>query len=393
LANIVDKPQDSLLLETAWSDTLCILMRGRACTILVPCLCLLLASCATIGPPLPPSLELPKPPSDLRAIRKADTVVLSWTVPTVTSDRLASRHPGATRICRGLEPVLTKCGTPVGETAPAPPLSAPKSSGKKSETKILAIQTTHTDILPKQLEKDNPLGFVTYAVEALNRNGRSAGLSNQVQVPLAETLPPPHDFSAEVTGKGVVLTGTGGPVATHPMVRYVYRIYRRPEGSPQQILVGQVPDTGEGTFTFTDPSIEWEKTYEYRANVATVVARPGQPDAQVEGEDTPDVKVFTHDIYPPAVPSGLQAVFSGPGQPPFIDLIWAPVTDLDFTGYNVYRHEPGSPPEKMNTEPLKTPTYRDSAVFPGKTYSYSVSSVDLRGNESARSEEASERVP
>jgi len=154
-----------------------------------------------------------------------------------------------------------------------------------------------------------------------------------------------------------------------------------------------VPDNGEATFTFTDPSIEWEKTYEYHANIATVIARPSQPEAQVEGEDTPDVRVFTHDIYPPAVPSGLQAVFSGPGQLPFIDLIWAPVTDLDFAGYNVYRHEPGSPPEKINTEPLKTPTYRDAAVSSGKTYSYSVSSVDSRANESVRSEEASERVP
>jgi hypothetical protein len=327
-------------------------------------------------------------------VRKADKVVLSWTIPKATTDRLTSRHPGATRICRGLEPVLTKCGTPVGETPPMPPPSPPsKSSGKKSETKILAIQATHTDTLPKQLEKDNPLGFVTYAVEALNKNGRSAGLSNQVQVPLADTLLPPHDFAAQVTGQGVVLTGTGEPIAPHPMLRYVYRIYRRPEGGPQQILVGQVPVSGETTFTFTDPGIEWEKTYGYHANIATVIARAGQPEAQVEGEDTPDVKVFTHDIYPPAVPSGLQAVFSGPGQSPFIDLIWAPVTELDFSGYNVYRHEPGTPPEKLNTEPLKTPMYRDAAVASGKTYSYSVSSVDVRGNESARSEEARERVP
>jgi hypothetical protein len=372
-------------------------MRGRACTILIFGLCLLLTACATIGSPLPPSLELPKPPADLRAARKADKVVLNWTVPTATTDRLTIRHPGETRICRGIEPLLTKCDTPVAETPAVPvPLGPSKSSGKKagkSEKKVPAIPATYTDTLPRRLESDNPLGFVTYAVEALNKNGRSAGLSNQVQVPLAETLPPPHDFATEVTGRGVVLTGTGEPFAPHPQVRYVYHIYRRPEGSPQQIFVGQVPISGEAAFTFTDPSIEWEKAYVYHANIATVVARPGQPEAQVEGEDTPEVKVFTHDVYPPAVPSGLQAVFSGPGQSPFIDLIWAPVTDLDFAGYNVYRHEPGSPPEKLNAEPLKTPTYRDAAVDSGKAYSYSVSSIDLRGNESARSEEASERVP
>ena len=113
----------------------------------------------------------------------------------------------------------------------------------------------------------------------------------------------------------------------------------------------------------------------------------------MEGDDTPEVKVFAHDIFPPAVPAGLQAVFSGPGQQAFIDLIWAPVADADLEGYNLYRHEEGAAAVKLNSEPVKTPAYRDAQVMAGKTYFYSVSAVDQRGNESARSEEASERVP
>ena len=38
-------------------------------------------------------------------------------------------------------------------------------------------------------------------------------------------------------------------------------------------------------------------------------------------------------------------------------------------------------------------TYRDAQVVSGRTYFYSVSAMDQRGNESARSEEASERAP
>ena len=113
----------------------------------------------------------------------------------------------------------------------------------------------------------------------------------------------------------------------------------------------------------------------------------------LDGDDTPDVKVLAHDVFPPAVPSGLQAAFSGPGQEAFIDLIWAPDTDADLNGYNVYRHEEGAAPVKVNAELVKTPAYRDAAVRPGKHYFYSVSAVDLRGNESARSEETSESVP
>jgi len=73
-------------------------------------------------------------------------------------------------------------------------------------------------------------------------------------------------------------------------------------------------------------------------------------------------------------------------------LVWAPVTDVDLDGYNVYRRQEGSA-VKINAEPLKTPAYRDVSVASGKKYLYSVSAVDVRGNESAHSEEAGESVP
>jgi hypothetical protein len=244
------------------------------------------------------------------------------------------------------------------------------------------------------LQRDDPSASATYAVEVLNAGGRGAGLSNQVRVSLVRTLPPPRDFAARVTGQGVVLTWTNDvPPAHSPATHYVDRVYRRAEGNAQTILVGEVPAGSERTLTLTDSGIEWEKTYEYLAETVTVIAPEGKPAVQVEGDDTPEVKVFAHDVFPPAVPSGLQAVSSGPGQKTFVDLVWAPASDVDLDGYNVYRHEEGSDPVKLNVQPLKTPAYRDSNVASGKTYFYSVSSVDVRGNESARSEEASETVP
>ena len=378
----------------------------------------MLASCASVGPPLPPSLELPKPPTDLGALRKGDRVLLTWTVPSVTTDRQRVRRPGPTWICRALDPILSQCGTPVGETSPLPNIVATKDSGGKK------VSASYTDVLPAQLEASTPPGFVTYAVEALNRNRRGAGLSNQVHVSTAPTLPPPEGFRAEVTKEGVELgwTQPSLPVKSVGPVAYRLRFYRRPEGSQASISLGEqdyasgVRDPAEAvsqdqksgeevlssgaeqpqsasTGKFLDQSIEWEKTYYYRATVVTVVTQAGQLPAQVEGDDTPEVQVLAHDIFPPTVPSGVQAVFSGPGQQAFIDLIWAPVTDADLAGYNVYRHEPGSPPEKLNSDLVKAPAYRDMKVVQGRTYIYSVSAVDVRGNESARSEEASESVP
>jgi fibronectin type 3 domain-containing protein len=86
-------------------------------------------------------------------------------------------------------------------------------------------------------------------------------------------------------------------------------------------------------------------------------------------------------------------VFSGPGQKAFIDLVWAPVADVDLGGYNVYRREAGTAAVKVNVALVKMPAFRDGNVMAGKDYSYSVSAVDVRGNESARSEEAGEAVP
>jgi len=378
----------------------------------------MLASCASVGPPLPPSLELPKPPSDLGAQRKGDRVFLTWTVPSGTTDRQRVRRPGPTWICRGLDPILSQCGSPVGETSPLPNIVATKDAAAKKAS------ASYTDVLPAQLEVSTSAGFVTYAVEALNRNRRGAGLSNQVHVTTAPTLPPPEGFRAEVTKEGMELRWIQPSLPVKPVgpVAYRLRFYRRAEGSQASISLGE-QDYGTGVRDLTDAvsegqkggeeilssgeeqprsasmgkfldqSVEWEKTYYYRAAVVTVVNEAGTLAAQVEGDDTPEVKVLAHDIFPPTVPSGLQAVFSGPGQQAFIDLIWAPVTDADLAGYNVYRHEPGSTPEKMNSDLVKAPAYRDMKVVQARTYIYSVSAVDVRGNESARSEEASESVP
>jgi hypothetical protein len=348
-----------------------------------------LTGCASIGPPLPPSLELPKAPSDLRAARKGDRVTLTWTIPARTTDRQRVRYLGNSRVCRGLEPTLKSCGSAVGEVPPP----ADFAETNKSSTKKLTA--SFTDTLGFDFELHNSLGSATYAVEVLNRDGRGAGLSNQVHVPVAPALPAPKDFSAQVSAQGVVLTWTGAPLSIplpNPM-RRSYRVYRRVEGGQQKILVGEQEAGSGGHQSVTDQSFEWEKSYYYHAETLTVISQAGKPDISIEGDDTPEVKVFAHDVFPPAVPSGLQAVYSGPGQQLFIDLIWAPVSDADIGGYNVYRHSQGSPAVKVNQQPVKIPAFRDLEVVAGKTYFYSVSAVDLRGNESGRSEEASESVP
>jgi len=157
-------------------------------------------------------------------------------------------------------------------------------------------------------------------------------------------------------------------------------------------MAGEVP-ISEPCCKMVDSNIEWEKTYGYRVGAVTILALADKPPLEVAGEDSSEIKVFADDIFPPAIPTGLQAVFSGPGQQPFVDLVWAPDSDADLAGYNIYRREDNGASEKLNADLVKTPAYRDARVSAGRTYLYSVSAVDARGNESQRSEEASEMVP
>jgi len=350
-----------------------------------------LTACGVPGVPKPPSLNLPQPVTDLRAIRKGDKVFLAWTVPTETTDGQTLRSLGDTRVCRRSEAPPSDCASPVGTVVPPQPTA---TSQQKNTAASTHAQATYTDQLPVTLLQDDPAGEIFYAVSAPNQRGRSAGLSNQVDVPAAIALPPPSDFRAQVTPDGVLLSWTGKPhSAETQQLHHVYRVYRREEGTNVDAKVGEMPLGILRTYLLLDHSFEWEKTYEYRATVVAQIHAHGQPETQFEGDDTSPVRVFAHDIFPPAVPTGLQAVFSGPGQQPFIDLIWAPDVDADLAGYNIYRREVDSEPQKINSEVVKAPAFRDTKITAGHTYFYSVSAIDVRGNESARSAEASESVP
>lgn len=345
----------------------------------------MLTACATMGPPQPPSLRLPQPPSDLRASRKGDHVTLRWTLPNRTTDRETIRSLGPTRICRGVGK-LKDCGTPVGKASPFSKLPTTNSPRRP--------EGSFEDVLPASIKSDSPDAFVTYAVEVLNQDGHGAGLSNQVRVPLAHTLPPPLNFEAQLVPEGVQLSwSASASPSPQAGVHYIYRVYRYGIGNNERILVGELPLGNEQGYLLTDSTIEWEKTYEYRAQTVTLIDVPSKPQLEVEGDDTAAVKIFANDVFPPAVPTSLQAVFSGPGQQAFIDLVWAPVTDADLAGYNIYRSEDGATFAKINSELVRAPAYRDTNVQSSKRYTYAVTSVDLRGNESARSEPASESVP
>jgi hypothetical protein len=337
-----------------------------------------LASCGQPGAPIAPSLELPRAVEDLSATRKGDKVTLRWTPPNRFTDGRMVRRVGPTHICRSTDSAPPTTCTVAATVPPLP------DEPKKKKVEHVAFE--FEDSLPQGLGDSSPTGYVNYGVEVLNTHGRSVGLSNQVKISTAPALLPPSDLKIQLGDEGVTLTWGAGNFPDLPELAFVYQISRKGESGE----FTPIATVSSAQLSYVDTSVEWEKKSQYRVAVMTE-SRDGK--LLVEGMDSAPLEVFAHDVFPPAAPREIQAVFSGPGQQTFIDLSWTPGSEQDLAGYNVYRSEDGAPPEKINPQLVTSPAFRDEKVVAGKTYAYMVTAVDARGNESVKSGEASEKVP
>jgi len=340
--------------------------------------------CAAPGAPQPPSLRLPMAVDDLSAIRKGNRVILTWSAPTETTDHQTMRWPTTTRICRVLNRFpVNECGEVVKELK-SNELASTTPGARKP---VVSFE----DVLPTTLIGSQ--NQATYAIEVMNQRGHSAGLSNQVRTPLVPTAPPPADFRATVDSQGPLLQWDAkAGLANAPDTTYRLRIYRRMHGKNDFALSSeQAYRVGEDEAR--DSNFEWEQEYDYKIAAVTVLSAPKRAEVEVEGDDSDVVHVVVHDVFPPAVPTGLQAVFSSVGQKPFIDLTWAPDTESDLAGYVVYRRTAESEFVAVSTATIKAPAWRDVDVHPGQKYYYTVAAVDQRGNQSAQSAPAEESVP
>ena len=141
----------------------------------------------------------------------------------------------------------------------------------------------------------------------------------------------------------------------------------------------------DNTVFWSDRNLRYGQVYAYR--VRTISARGGLSPLSDE--------VFATPLLSLTIPRGLSAR----GFDSSIQLSWAPVTTrMDgsrykgFVGYNIYRGAEKGMHENLplNKEPLRTNSYKDTAVANDRTYYYVVRSVDspaLPWKESLDSEE------
>jgi hypothetical protein len=341
------------------------------------------------GAPLPPSLNLPDPVTNLVATRTGNQVSLAWTMPRKNTDKLLLEGNVQVHVCRR-EGAAGSC-TPAGELE-----VAPGAEGAFSETLNSALATG----TPRAL---------TYSVELRNRKDRSAGLSNAAVVLAGGAPEPVAGLDAKVRKEGVVLRWNA---AAQESAASAIRLERKlltplaaksaqgplaPPAEPveRKLLVEASGEAGRVPDRAMDKDIRFGETYEYRAQRVARVNVDGQT-VELDGPLSAPVRVEVADVFPPAVLAGLAAVaiVGENGAEPAIDLSWQPDTEVDLVGYIVYRREGDGDWQRISpAQPVVGLSFHDAHVQAGHTYSYAVSAIDQGGHESGRSEEAEETVP
>jgi len=287
----------------------------------------LLSACGYVGPPMPPTLDIPVTITDFRAWEYGDNIELAFTLPDKTTENLdlTSFRSIELRIGEN-QPVVLPMAKPGPVTSQVP---AQMWIGK---TIVLAVRATG----PK---------------------GKPSAWSNPVSLMVIQPLAMPSMAKLQNVQKGVELTWSG----TGPR----YRIFRAEgSGQPQQLADSDVPQYLDDTTVFGT---------RYRYQVQAIAA-----DNQWSVLSEP-VEITPVDTFAPGVPEGLSAVPT----PQSIELAWTRNTETDFQGYNIYRSVDNGPFQKIAAL-TEAPTFSDSMIEAGKRYRYTVSAVDLTGNESAR---------
>lgn len=335
------------------------------------CLPLMMAlGCGMVAVPQPPSLKLPEPVTDLTAQRAGNHVTLRWTMPKRATDKVLLVGKQKAEVCRkaGSEPCVR-----VGNPAFAPDVSA-----------------SFVDPLPAALASGaaRPLA---YTVRLENRLGRDAGPSNAAVTAAGAAPPRIADLRARAQADGIVLTWT--PTGREETIR-IHRVSIEKKGPGKAAVPAaqtlEFAGVDEGRVLDRDAALD--HTYTYTVQRVAKLTLQGQ---QVEVASAPSdsMTINARDLFPPAVPSGLEVVADPDAHA--IDLSWQPDTEADLAGYRVYRREAGlnAAPVLVSGAAEPAASFRDATAQAGHRYEYSVSAVDRDGNESSRSVEVEESLP
>jgi hypothetical protein len=289
-----------------------------------------------------PALNIPNRIIDLSVVERGANLEVNFTVPPLTTEGLAVKTIGAIDLRVGptpAEPFKVEQWADGAKRIDVPPPAKPEA--------------VHASIpLAGLVGKE-----VIVAVRLANSKGRVSEWSNRATIQVAPPIDTPADFTATAVAQGVLLKWKGAGTQ--------FRIYRDTEKEPQPTLLTTTAD-----HDYLDTTTSYGIKYEYfvQGTIADVESDPAGP------------KTITPvDVFPPAVPAGLEAT-AGLNA---IELAWERNTEPDFKGYRIFRSTAGAPFE-MIAEGIESPNYSDKKVESGKKYRYAIEAIDQAGNASAK---------
>lgn len=301
-----------------------------------------LAGCGYVGDPLPPALNLAMKIEDLRVVEYGDRLVIDFTIPALTTDRLPLQK------VREVDLRVGKTGSPFNESQWA------------EGAKVVPVAKTE----PGRVQAEVPITAwvdqdIVIGVRVVNTKGKASQWSNLAVLKVVAALPKPVQVKAEPDPTGVKLTWSSALPK--------FRVFRHLEGADDAPAIVGTPETT----SFVDTAAEFGKRYEYMVQAVGPTAESVLSDP---------VAITPRDIFPPAVPTGI----SGGPAVGSIELVWERNTEPDLKGYRIYRAAEGRDFERI-AEFVEAPAYSDKQVESGKKYRYAITALDQTGNESAQS--------
>jgi len=397
-------------------------------------------ACGKSGPPLPPLVRQPAPPTELAAVRRGDSVDVRFLVPSANTDgsrpanlqrvevyaytgpanltddqiaRLGARV-GSVDVKAPRDPNATvDPGEPIGDVPP------PEGPGLDQG----AVATLREAIgASAMIAVELPLGRGRSALETgvvalagppplpptrfyvgvgITTRGRRGPFSARAEVPL---VPPPAPVAAPAlsyTESSIRVTwtpaadaalGPGLEASTDVLPAraiglsqpsLAYNVYQLSAGAGPGLERSEtrLTDAPVDEAQFNDSRIEWGAERCYAVRVARTVGG-----LTVESDLSPPACRTLVDTFPPKAPTGLLHIPSEG----LVNLIWEPNGEKDLAGYLVLRGAARSGVlERVTPSPLQTTTFADK-VPSGVGFIYAVQAVDRVGNISAESERIEE---
>jgi hypothetical protein len=309
---------------------------------------LLIAGCGVVGDILPPALNLPMRATDLTASEHDKIIIVTFKLPTMTTEGTLIRHNPEIDLRIG----------------PAP---ADANDDKRWAAHATRIPTTepHADSLVAPWVGQK----VAISVRLLNEHGKDAGWAPLVFLTVIPPVETPKDLVAESQPAGVHLKWSSSAPK--------FRVYRHLASGPgfEQIATTEKPEY--------DDAVDFGKEYSYY-----VQALAPAGDGTAESDNSATVSITPKDIFPPAAPVGLVFILGGKT----IELTWTRNSEADLAGYRVYRSFENNSFERV-ADTQESTSYSDRNIEPGRHYRYAVTAVDRAGNESKMSEPVTVTAP